>query len=62
MTVCGTDAAPELLEIVMTLPVAPAGPFNVTVAVEVEPPETVVGLSESPVNDEGSIVRFADAV
>ena len=47
VTLAGTLAADELSLRVTTTPPLGAGPLNVTVPVEVAPPLTLVGLSES---------------
>jgi hypothetical protein len=64
VTLLGTVAAAVLLlDKVTTVPPVGAGPFRVTVPVElVLPPVTVVGLSARDATQKGLTVRFADAV
>ena len=49
VTLPGTDAAAELSDSVTIAPPAGAGALRVTVPVEEEPPDTVVGLTVRPV-------------
>jgi hypothetical protein len=60
VTLEGTVAIPVLLlESVTTVPPAGAGPFRVTVPVEVPPPRTEVGLKETELRVAAVIVRPA---
>ena len=57
----GNVADPRLEERATTIPVPPAGPFKVTVPVEVPPPTTVDGETVKLVSTGGVIVRRATA-
>ena len=49
-----------LLLRLMVNPTAGAGPFSVTVPTALEPPATVEGLTDSPVNATGTMVNWVD--
>ena len=57
-TFAGTLALPELQLSWIVKPPAGAGPLTVTVAVEVFPPETLVGLSTSETKTVGLMSRL----
>jgi hypothetical protein len=59
VTVPGAEHAPLLSETETTAPPAGAGPFSVSVPVELSRPTTLVGLSVSDVRTAGSTVRVA---
>jgi hypothetical protein len=63
VTVAGTVATPGLLEASDTeMPPLGATPLSFTVPVEVLPPTSVVGVTDSKYNDGGVTVRFADFI
>jgi len=57
VTEAGTVALVELEDRLTTVPPVPAAPFRVTVPVELVPPVTVVGDSETELRTAGVIVR-----
>ena len=59
VTVAGTVALVVLDERLTAVPPVPAGPLRVTVPVELLPPETVVGVSETLESAAGVTVRVA---
>jgi hypothetical protein len=63
VTVAGRVVAPLLSERATTIPPAGAGAERVTIPVELVPPVTVVGLSESPLSATGGVtVRVVETV
>ena len=59
VTLAGTDAAEALLESAMTSPPAGAGPLNVMVPVDDEPPFTPAGANARPIGTGATTVRPA---
>jgi hypothetical protein len=58
VTVAGTVAAGSLLPSVITAPPAGAGPFRVTVPVELPPPVTLAGFKLKELRDAGNTVNI----